>query len=326
MSLNHPEANRQTEHHLGQSEHSVRQKDRAILSTSGIPTYALYGEASDDATAGWVHCESIQARSRLHNYKIEPHRHERLFQVLHLTGGQADILVDGRSTGLTAPSIVTLPPMVVHGYSFSPDVEGTVLTLFDSRLSHILPAMDGIRETFRSVQLISLRDHPQIAKTLANDLTSLSAEFIGRAAGYLEALEARLILILIALHRLQGASQDEQYGSGRRALQHAMRFRELVEKDFRQHHPIEAYANRLGVTSPHLNRICRKHLGDTALGIIHQRIVLEAKRHLIFTTLSATEIALALGFEDPAYFNRFFKQRAGLSPMAFRSQQQRTIA
>jgi AraC family transcriptional activator of pobA len=300
--------------------------DGAVLAIGTIPTYSLYGETIDAPTAGWVHCETIQSRSRLHNYRIQPHRHEKLFQILHLTGGRAEILVDGRSSTLTAPSMVTLPPMAVHGYTFSPDVEGTVLTLFDSRLSHVLAAMEGVRDTFRSFQMACLSEHPQLAHTVAADMASLTAEFAGHDPGRLEAIEARLILILIALHRLLGSERTAVHGAGRRAFQHALRFRELVDRDFRNHQPIEVYASRLGLTSPHLNRICREHLGDSALGIVHQRIILEAKRYLTFTSLSAKEIALALGFDDPGYFTRFFKQRTGLSPLAFRSVQHGTIA
>ncbi|QRM27338.1 helix-turn-helix domain-containing protein [Microvirga sp. VF16] len=298
-----------------------------ILAIGDIPTYALYGEVGDDPTADWVHCETIQIRSRLHNYRILPHRHEKLFQILHLAEGTAEIVVDGRSTQLIGPAIVTLPPMTVHGYTFSPDVQGTVLTLFDSRLTHILAEMDGVRETFRSVHLISLHDHEDAARTLTADIASLAAELAGRGSARSEAIQARLMLILIALHRMQGASQTDGGRSPvRRALQHALRFRELVDLHFRSHQPIEIYASRLGLTSPHLNRICREHLGDTALGVIHQRIILEAKRYLTFTSLSAKEIALALAFDDPAYFARFFKQKTGLPPLAFRAMQQDAMA
>lgn len=296
------------------------------MAIGSIPTYALYGEATDDPSADWVHCETIQLRSRLHNYRILPHRHEKLFQILHLVGGTADIVVDGQSTTLTGPAVVTLPPMTVHGYTFSPDVQGTVLTLFDSRLNHILAATDGIRDTFRPVRLLDLHEHQGTARALASDIASLAAEFAGRGSGRLEAIEARLTLILIALHRLLGSGQAGIHSPGRRALQHAMRFRELVDRDFRSHQPIEVYASRLGLTSPHLNRICREHLGDTALGVVHQRIILEAKRYLTFTTLSAKEIALALAFDDPAYFARLFKQKTGLPPLAFRAMQQSTMA
>src|SRR5690348_11325588 len=133
---------------------------------SAIPTYALYGEDKEDSGAGWVHCETIQARSRLHNYVIQPHRHERLFQILHLTGGRAEIVVDGQGAVLEAPSIVALPPMVVHGYTFPPDVAGTVLTLFGSRLASILGDAEEIADTFRAVRIVPLAPHPPEARAL----------------------------------------------------------------------------------------------------------------------------------------------------------------
>ncbi|MBD2750143.1 helix-turn-helix domain-containing protein [Microvirga sp. BT688] len=296
------------------------------MASSTIPSYALYGEVGNDHSAEWVHCEAIQTRSHLHNYRIQPHRHEQLFQILHLTGGTAEITIDGRSTELSGPFVIALPPMAVHGYTFSPDVSGTVVTLFESRLSQILTHMSGMRDVFRSVQLIGLQEHDELAQALAADMELLAAEFAGQASGRLEAIEARLLLILIVVHRIQGSGQGTLYGPGQRARGHAWRFRELVEKNYRSHQPVEVYANRLGLTPPHLNRICREHFGDTALGMVHQRIILEAKRYLTFTTLTAKEIALALGFEDPAYFTRFFKRQTGVSPLAFRAMQQNATA
>lgn len=286
-----------------------------------IPTYSLYGEFKDSYQADWVHCETIQARSRLHNYKIQPHRHENLFQILHLAGGRAEIVVDGRSCILEGPSIVAIPPMAVHGYTFSPEVEGTVLTLFENRLSHVLRTMGEIESTFRQVQLASLADHPDIARSVTADMAALAAEFEGRAPGRLGAIEARLALVLIALHRLKGVPAGTPPGRSERALQHALRFRQLVDREFRFQKPIEEYAHRLGLTPAHLNRICREHLGDSALGVVHERVVLEAKRYLTFTSMSAKEIASALAFEDPSYFTRFFKKKTGIPPLAYRALQ-----
>jgi AraC family transcriptional regulator, transcriptional activator of pobA len=312
---------------LDNSNIRTNRKERSIVAGGRIPTYALYGETSDDPAADWVHCETIQARSRLHNYRILPHRHEKLFQILYLARGVSEILVDGRSTELSGPAIIALPPMTVHGFVFSPDVEGIVLTLFDSRLAQILATMGSVRETFRSVLLLGFQEHEDGAHTLSSDMGSLAAELSGRLPARSEAIEARLMLILVALHRLRGAGLGAgKTAPGRRALEHALRFRELVDHDFRSQQSIEVYAGKLGLTSPHLNRICREHLSDSALGVIHQRIILEAKRYLTFTGLSAKEIALALAFEDPAYFNRFFKQRTGVPPLAYRAMQQSAMS
>lgn len=56
--------------------------------------------------------------------------------------------------------------------------------------------------------------------------------------------------------------------------------------------------------------------------MIEQRLMLEAKRALRYSTLSVSDIALSLGFEDLAYFSRFFRRHAGCSPRAFRDRQQ----
>jgi AraC family transcriptional regulator, transcriptional activator of pobA len=234
-----------------------------------IPTYVLYREFEDNLNADWVHCEPIRSRSRLRNYKIQPHRHENLFQILHLTSGQAEIMVDDARNTLDAPSIITLPPTVVHGYRFSADVGGTVLTLFEKRLAHILEAADGVENTFRQVQIVSLEERQDLAQALATDIACISTEFGGRAPGRLGIIEARLALVLVALHRMQAMGLQAERGPGNRALHHVMRFRQLVDGDFRSHEPIEAYAGKLGITSTHLNRICSEHLGDTALGIIY---------------------------------------------------------
>jgi AraC family transcriptional activator of pobA len=289
-----------------------------------IPTYSLYGELKDSSQADWVHCETIQARSRLHNYEIQPHRHENLFQILHLAGGRAEIVLDGRGSILGGPSIVAIPPMVVHGYTFSPDVEGTVVTLFENRLSHVLRTMGEIESTFRQVQVACLANHPDIAGSIAVDIAALAAEFDGRAPARLGAIEARLALVLVTLHRLKGLPAGHPPGRSERALQHALRFRQLVDREFRAHKPIEEYAHRLGLTPAHLTRICREHLGVSALGVVHERIVLEAKRYLTFTSMSAKEIASALAFEDPSYFTRFFKKKTGIAPLAYRALQRGT--
>ncbi|MFO7288350.1 MAG: helix-turn-helix domain-containing protein, partial [Gammaproteobacteria bacterium] len=53
--------------------------------------------------------------------------------------------------------------------------------------------------------------------------------------------------------------------------------------------------------------------------LVHHRVLLEAKRQLLYTTKPVSEIAYGLGFDDPAYFTRFFSRRTGMSPRAYRA-------
>ena len=65
-----------------------------------LPTYALYGETGGKpaygADIGWLHCESIAERSRLHDWEIGVHRHESLFQLLAIRSGSCDTTLDGQ--------------------------------------------------------------------------------------------------------------------------------------------------------------------------------------------------------------------------------------
>ena len=72
-------------------------------------------------------------------------------------------------------------------------------------------------------------------------------------------------------------------------------------------------------------RVCREVLDTSALGALHARLVLEAKRDLAYTILSVKEIALTLGFADAAYFTRFFTKETGLAPGAFRQAARRQL-
>ncbi|HEY0274374.1 MAG TPA: helix-turn-helix domain-containing protein [Chitinophaga sp.] len=94
--------------------------------------------------------------------------------------------------------------------------------------------------------------------------------------------------------------------------------RQLLEKHFRQEHQAGFYANEFALTPKRLNEISRENTGKTVTELLHERLMLEAKRNLAFSNVSVKEICYDLGFEDPAYFSRFFKHHTGVTPQDFR--------
>lgn len=103
-------------------------------------------------------------------------------------------------------------------------------------------------------------------------------------------------------------------------------FLELLERQF----PIETianplqlrtaqhYAQHLNVHINYLNRAVKEVTGKSTTTHITERIATEAKALLQHTEWSISEIAYALGFEYPTYFNNFFKKQTGTNPTAFR--------
>lgn len=61
--------------------------------------------------------------------------------------------------------------------------------------------------------------------------------------------------------------------------------------------------------------------GRTAQALVHERLAREACRRLLYVAAPASSLALELGFEDPAYFSRFFRRQTGLSPQKWREAQ-----
>lgn len=95
-------------------------------------------------------------------------------------------------------------------------------------------------------------------------------------------------------------------------------FNQLVNENFRKSREVSFYANRIHVSPNHLNKVIKTETGKSASEVINQICILEAKVLLIQTALDIHEIAYELGFNDPSYFSRFFKNQTDVSPTNYR--------
>jgi AraC-like DNA-binding protein len=97
-----------------------------------------------------------------------------------------------------------------------------------------------------------------------------------------------------------------------------LRFRDAVETDFASTRRLEDYARTLGYSTRTLSRASLDAAGVAAKEYIDRRVLLEAKRLLAHGDQPAAKIAVRLGFSSGTNFSKFFRQRAGTSPLAFR--------
>lgn len=281
------------------------------------PVFKLYGEAQAWPDPDLLHCETIESRSRLHAWCIATHRHADLAQVLYVRTGALRLQLEDWYGDLAGPLLVVLPMLCVHAFEFDPAVEGFVVTLPLPQVERLKQRLQGAGQgLFLSAARLALAGEE--ALWVDGLIGQLIAEYEGRRPGREVMLEALLDSLAVWLVRQQ--TQKVATALPRRAEQHLGRFLALVEQHYRDHWPLGRYAGALGLSGVHLNAVCRQLAGTSALEIVHQRLLLEARRNLSFTQASVAEIADALGFADPAYFARFFRRGTGQSPLSYRRQ------
>jgi AraC family transcriptional activator of pobA len=96
-------------------------------------------------------------------------------------------------------------------------------------------------------------------------------------------------------------------------------FNLLVENHYKKEHSVKFYAEQVNRSPKTLSNLFALYNNKSPLAIIQERIIIEAKRLLLYTDRSAKEIAYELGFEDAAYFSSFFKKNTEVSPSDFRN-------
>jgi AraC family transcriptional activator of pobA len=283
-----------------------------------IPTYFLYGEAPRPAPGLLLHVETIEARCARHHWKIEPHLHQVLHQVIFVLRGRGVTLAEGARAQYRPPALVTIPAGTVHGFEFEPGTSGHVISISDELQRELLRHEPGIAALFTRPLTLELRREALRATDLTRAVRMLAREYTRIDAGHRMALQGWLqVLLGNALRLAQDLPNpaDPEVGQ-RRAL--VARFMEMVERRFRSSQTVSVYAAALHVSASRLRNACLALAGQSPLQLIHARILLEAKRRLHYTDGPVREIAYSLGFDDPAYFTRFFTRRVGLSPRAFR--------
>jgi len=270
-----------------------------------------YGEDQAWSRDQYVFCEYLRVRSAKHNWSIEPHRHQNLLQIFVVLNGSAKALVDDKKYQVRPGQVLIIKPLDVHAFQWREDSDGYVLSI--DTLAY-----------FGKETAIEL-DLSQSELTSLDEWSSSQMQFICESiiheqslAGAMskQAVESMIKYLMIILHRQLPATS---LPSPRKSEKKFHKFKKLLSLHCYKQHQVAWYAQQLAITTTHLNRICKECTGETALSLIHAALLEEAKRNLLYADLSIASISERLGFDDPSYFNKFFKRLMSVSPRQFRS-------
>lgn len=244
-----------------------------------------------------------------------PHRHDYYEFILFFEGGGTQA-IDFINYPNYAGSAYFIKAGQVHMMNRSAISSGCN---FRFRRSYFYENETGAAAFFREYPFFSLQSNQPVLKlsdeafAVLKNLVNAYAESIHFASPDASKSIVRSMLQIIK-------SPFEQSLSLPQAPGHLQKFMMLVSQYFNEKRNVSDYAEMLHITANYLNELCTEKLGTSAKALIEEQVMLEIKRLLFHTDLSVKEIAYQLNFEDPSYFVRRFKEKTGLTPLAFRTQ------
>lgn len=260
--------------------------------------------------------------TRLHKdmdrLSVVPHRHDH-YEMIFVTKGEGVHSIDFKQYEWKAGRLYFLHPGKVH--QIKPFERDGWLILFGEELFkrflsiHKHEDENGLLDSYTPYPFVDLDEKLKtifalIVKQLRTELSAEKQD--------VDILLHYVSLLLLHANRAQIVQHPKQSLTlGNRQLFHQLK--QLIEQNFIQQHLAAFYSEILRTDIKKMNRICRHATGLTVFELLRERLVTESKIELQTSTHSVKEISYHLGFDDPAFFGRFFKKHTGLTPVDFRN-------
>ena len=263
---------------------------------------------------------TIPQHLQANHKRIEkPHKHN-FYAVFLFTNGYGTHEIDFNKYEIKPGTIFFLYPGQTHGWELSDDINGYLF--FHSEEFY---EMNYLRN--------SIKDYPFFESNITQKCIYLNQQ----QKIYIEALfkniyeenleqhwkKKQLIIsyltqLYIHLNRYIENHSSVNFTELRHYQTLFSKFEKLVDKHFIILKKASQYADLMNITPKHLNRIVKSISDKTTTDVITDRIILEAKRQLLYTNDSLTEIANSLGYDDYTYFSKNFKKNVSIKPSDFR--------
>jgi AraC family transcriptional regulator, transcriptional activator of pobA len=265
-----------------------------------------------------LHVSTFEEGFRYRQDRQRPHRHD-FYQIFWMRKGAPSFNIDFYHLPVEAHALVFVPPGAVHSFGAVNSSDGFILSFEEDFLEsegHSVdlfaecPALDPAQ--IRTV----LRVEESSVDIVQTCCRRMFEEFTAKREGYRAATAALLRLLFVEIRRC--LSNQPTPNSFHKYSSLTARFlRTLSAQPYRLTTASEV-ARFLGVSRSWLNQLVRQETTKNLTDHLRGRLILESKRLLAHSDLNVSEIAYQLGFDDPSYFTRLFRQVEGRSPRAFR--------
>lgn len=254
-------------------------------------------------------------------HNLMPHLHD-FYSIFWIESGEAIHATEFVEYSLRAGTILFVPPGLKHRMFLDKSVGGLYMLFNEDFIRYNRKNHVPLKEyrLFNNPDFKSLITVvPENREKLGN-ITNLILAELKTSDDYSPDIVLNLLhLFLLESRRIF----DQQYQAPREDTDDTpdatiIKFKQLIEENYTSEKNVSAYAEMLSINPSCLNELTKRTTGITAGELIRNRVIDETKKLLYSSSLSGKEIAFQLGFDDPAYFSRFFRKYTSLTLKEFR--------
>ncbi|MDD2306447.1 MAG: helix-turn-helix domain-containing protein [Prolixibacteraceae bacterium] len=254
-------------------------------------------------------------------HNLIPHLHD-FYSIFWIESGEAIHATEFVEYSLKADTILFVPPGLKHRMYIDKSVGGTYILFNEEFIQYNRTNHVPLKEyrlfnnsDFKSLITVTPEKHEKL-----NNITGLIFEELKNTDDYSQDIVLNLLhLFLLESRRIfdqqNQAPKEESETTPDTTI---IKFKQLIEENFAKEKNVSLYAEMLNMNPSCLNELTKRTTGITAGELIRNRVIDETKKLLYSSSMSGKEIAYELGFDDPAYFSRFFKKYTGTTLKEFR--------
>jgi len=243
-----------------------------------------------------------------------------LYKIVWCKNSPANIRIDGYDVNLKKDQVIFCTPMNVM--EIEPGTNGIISFVFNKEF-YCIQTHD--EEVSCNGLLFFGSSQPQIVTLNQKDkrLFNMIFDFFEEEFKIKDHIQGEMLrtllkrLLILATRMIRVDVQQSNLSNNQIDL--IRKYNLLVEAHFHEKHQVKEYANLLFKSPKTLSNLFKKYNEKSPLTIINERILLEAKRLLLYSDQTNEEIASNLGYKDAGHFSKFFKNNEGVSPTAFKA-------
>ena len=249
-----------------------------------------------------------------HVHPLQTHRHD-FYQILLLEKGSATHTIDFETYHLEAPAAFVIFPNQIHRLDFSDEADGRYI-FFDETIFCSAVLTNDLKEynidLHKKINNLSFKGAEDIFHEMLEIDDSMRELY--KEMTPIKKLQIKFMVKIILLKLIDFSPVNKQATQSNKNLQYYIRFRELVDANFKTERKLGFYSDKLGISQKKLTAVCQQFSGTSPLPLIHEKLTLEIKKQFALKNITLKEIAYDFGFSSQAALNKFIDAKFQMTP------------